>query len=73
MFLDFEDSLILLLSYIAQNFDSGKADKFDEWMLNRRIFPTKILHLENFQYCMFYGYNSLTWFVKLPVCRNMNF
>ena len=25
-----------------------KSDEFDECMLNYQIFPTKILHLENF-------------------------
>ena len=37
-----------------------KSDKFDEWILIRQNFPTKILHLENFRYCIFYGYNLLT-------------
>ena len=30
-----------------------KSDKFEECMLNRQNFPTKILHLENFSIAYF--------------------
>ena len=45
-----------------------KSDKFDECMLNRLSFPTKILNLENLgiAYVM-YGYKLLTW-----VCQDLS-
>ena len=39
-----------------------KLDEFDECMLNRQSFPTKILHLQNLGIAYFtYDYNLLTW------------
>ena len=46
-----------------------KSDEFDECVLNRQSFPTKILHLAkkiSVAYFM-YGYNLLTW-----VCQDLS-
>ena len=34
---------------------------FDEYMLNRQSFPYQNFALRKSQYCIFYGYNLLTW------------
>ena len=44
-----------------------KSDEFDEWMLNRQNFSYQNFALRNFRYCIFYGYNLLTW-----VCHVMS-
>ena len=33
---------------MAQNFDSGKSDEFDEWILNRQNFPYQNFALKTF-------------------------
>ena len=44
-----------------------KSDKFDEYMLNRQNFPYQNFALRKSQYCIFYGYNLLTW-----VCHDLS-
>ena len=39
-----------------------------------KIFPTKILHLNFFVYCIFYGYDLLTWVSGfLSLCRILKY
>ena len=44
-----------------------KSDEFDECMLNRKSFPYQNFALRKSQYCIFYGYNLLTW-----VCQDLS-
>ena len=44
-----------------------KSDEFYECMLNRQNFSYQIFALKKFRYCLFYGYNLLTW-----VCQDLS-
>ena len=44
-----------------------KSDEFDECMLNRQSFPYQNIALRKSQYCIFYGYDLLTW-----VCQDLS-
>ena len=44
-----------------------KSDEFYEHMLNRQSFPYQNFALRKSQYCIFYGYNLLTW-----VCQDLS-
>ena len=40
--------LVFLIYRIAQNFDGGKVDEFDKWMLNCQNFPYQNFALRKF-------------------------
>ena len=44
-----------------------KSDKFDICMLNRQSFFYQNFALRKSRYCIFYGYNLLTW-----VCQDLS-
>ena len=54
-----------------------KSDEFDEWILNHQSFPTKLLHLENFDIAYFTGSYRLGHIIyKLEfvwLCQDMEF
>ena len=45
-----------------------KSDEFDECVLNHQNFPYQNFALRKFRYCIFYGYNLLTWVCQGSSC-----